>query len=44
VVTKEQVMETHRISRLTTVSWKDKEGKECWLQFVSLQGFHKRQP
>jgi hypothetical protein len=23
---------------------KDKEGKERWLQFVSLQGFHKRQP
>ena len=44
VVTKEQGVETHRISRLTTVSWKDKEGKERWLQFVSLQGFHKRQP
>jgi hypothetical protein len=43
VVTKEQGVETHRISRLTTVSWKDKEGKERWLQFVSLQGFHKRQ-
>jgi hypothetical protein len=44
VVTKEQGVETHRISRLTTVSWKDNEGKERWLQFVSLQGFHKRQP
>jgi hypothetical protein len=43
-VTKEQGIETHRISRLTTVSWKDKQGKERWLQFVSLQGFHKRQP
>ena len=43
VVTKEQGVETHRITRLTTVSWKDKEGKERWLQFVSLQGFHKRQ-
>jgi hypothetical protein len=43
VVTREQGVETHRISRLTTVSWKDKEGKEHWLQFVSLQGFHKRQ-
>lgn len=43
VVTKEQGVETHRISRLTTVNWKDKEGKERWLQFVSLQGFHKRQ-
>jgi hypothetical protein len=44
VVTKEQGVETHRISRLTTVNWKDKEGKERWLQFVSLQGLHKRQP
>jgi hypothetical protein len=44
VVTKEKGIETHRISRLTTVSWKDKEGKERWLQFVSLQGFHKRRP
>jgi len=43
VVTKEQGVETHRISRLTTVSWQDKEGKERWLQFISLQGFHKRQ-
>jgi hypothetical protein len=43
VVTKEQGVETHRISRLTTVSWKDREGKDRWLQFVSLQGFHKRQ-
>ncbi len=44
VVTKEQGTETHRISRLTTVNWKDKEGKERVLQFVSLQGYHKRQP
>jgi hypothetical protein len=43
VITKEQGVETHRISRLTTVSWKEKEGKERWLQFLSLQGFHKRQ-
>jgi len=43
VVTNEQGVETHRISRLTTVSWKDTEGKERWLQFVSLQGFHRRQ-
>lgn len=43
VVTKEQGAETHRISRLTTVHWKDKEGKERALQFVSLQGYHKRQ-
>jgi hypothetical protein len=44
VVTKEQGAETHRISRLTTVTWKDKDGKERTLQFVSLQGYHKRQP
>jgi hypothetical protein len=44
VVTKEQGAETHRISRLTTVNWKDMEGKQRVLQFVSLQGFHKRQP
>jgi hypothetical protein len=44
VITKEQGVETHRISRVTTVSWKEREGKERWLQYVSLQGFHKRQP
>lgn len=43
VITSEQGVETHRISRVTTVSWKDAEGKERWTQFVSLQGFHKRQ-
>jgi hypothetical protein len=43
VVTREQGTETHRISRLTTVNWKDKDGKERALQFVSLQGYHKRQ-
>src|SRR5262249_11528656 len=44
VITKEQGIETHRISRVTTVSWKDSDGKERTLQFVSLQGYHKRQP
>jgi hypothetical protein len=43
VVTNEQGAETHRISRLTTVNWKDNEGKEQVLQFVSLQGYHRRQ-
>jgi hypothetical protein len=43
VVGSEQGVETHRISRVTTVSWKDKEGKERTHQFVSLQGHHKRQ-
>ncbi|CAN5595355.1 hypothetical protein BH10PLA2_BH10PLA2_20610 [soil metagenome] len=44
VVTTEQGVETHRVSRLTTVNWKDKDGKERAAQFVSLQGHHKRQP
>ena len=44
VVTREKGVETHRITRVTTVSWKDQDGKERWLHFVSLQGFHKRQP
>jgi hypothetical protein len=43
VITSEQGVETHRISRITTVNWKDAEGKERWTQFVSMQGFHKRQ-
>jgi len=34
VITSEQGVETHRISRLATVSWKDAAGKEQWLQFV----------
>lgn len=42
VITREQAIETHRISRLTTVNWKDKQGKDCGLQFVSLRGFHQR--
>ena len=44
VITNEAGVETHRISRVTTVSWRDHEGKERWSQFVSLQGFHKREP
>jgi hypothetical protein len=43
VVANEQGVETHRVSRLTTVTWKDKEGNQQALQFVSLQGHHKRQ-
>ncbi len=43
VATNEQGAETHRVSRLTTVTWKNNEGKEQVLQFVSLQGYHKRQ-
>jgi hypothetical protein len=44
VIGKEQGVETHRISRLSTVTWKDRTGKERVLQFVSLRGYHKRQP
>lgn len=43
VVTNEGGAETHRISRLTTVSWKDKDGKDQALQFISLAGYHKHQ-
>jgi hypothetical protein len=43
VITQEQGAETHRITRLTTANWKDAEGKERWIQYVSLQGFHRRQ-
>ncbi len=42
VVTTEQGAETHRITRVTTAKWNDKGGKERWLQFMSLQGFHRR--
>ena len=44
VVTNEQGVQTHRISRVTTVSWKDKGDQERTVQFVSLQGYHKRRP
>lgn len=42
VVTREGGVETHRISRVTTVHWKDADKKERTLQFVSLQGYHRR--
>lgn len=43
VVTSEEGIETHRITRVTTVNWTDQAGQDRWLQFVSLQGFHQRQ-
>jgi hypothetical protein len=43
VVTSEEGKETHRITRVTTLRWKDDEGKERSCQFVSLKGYHKRQ-
>ena len=42
MTTIEQGVETHNISRITTLKWKDVEGKERVTQFVSLQGQHKR--
>jgi hypothetical protein len=43
VVTSEEGSEIHRISRVTTVTWTDQAGQDRSIQFVSLQGFHKRQ-
>ncbi len=43
VVTSEAGVETHRITRITTVTWTDEAGQERSTQFVSLQGFHQRQ-
>jgi hypothetical protein len=43
VVTSEEGAEIHRITRVTTVTWTDQAGQEQSIQFVSLQGFHKRQ-
>jgi len=43
VINQEAGAETHRITRVTTVNWKDGDGKERWIQYVSLQGFHRRQ-
>jgi hypothetical protein len=43
VVTGEEGVEIHRITRVTTVNWTDQAGQERSTQFVSLQGFHRRQ-
>ena len=43
VITFEQGLETHNITRLTTLRWKDTNGKEHTTQFVSLQGRHQHQ-
>lgn len=40
--TMDQGVETHNISRITTLKWKDAEGKERLTQFVSLQGQHRK--
>lgn len=43
VVTSEEGAEIHRITRVTTVNWTDQAGQERSTQFVSLEGFHRRQ-
>ena len=43
VVTSEERIEIHRITRVTTVTWTDQAGQERSIQFLSLQGFHQRQ-
>jgi hypothetical protein len=41
-VSTEQGVEIHNISRITTLKWKDAEGKERVTQFLSLQGQHRK--
>lgn len=43
VVAEERGVEMHRISRLTTVRWKDDDGEEQVVSYVSLKGHHLRQ-
>jgi hypothetical protein len=38
----EDGVETHHISRVTLVNWKDSSGKARWIQYVSLEGVHRR--
>ena len=42
VVSTENGVETHRISRVTTVHWRDASGALRAAQYVSLQGEHRR--
>jgi hypothetical protein len=42
VITREDEIETHRISRVTTVHWTGKDNEGQWIQFISLQGIHRR--
>lgn len=43
-VTSEDGLETHHIGRVTLVNWKDAAGKSRWIQYVSLEGVHRRDP
>ena len=42
MISKESGVETHHITRVTTVTWSDQAGKEHVTHFVSLNGYHKR--
>lgn len=42
VITREGGIETHRISRMSTINWTDATAGEQWVQYTSLQGYHKR--
>ena len=42
MVATEKGVETHHITRLTAVTWTDKDGRERVTQFVSMKGYHKR--
>lgn len=42
VVVAETGGETHRITRITTARWPTADGSERHLQFVSLQGWHRK--
>ena len=43
MVTNEKGVETHHITRVTTVTWTDKDGKDRVTPFVSMKGYHKRE-
>jgi hypothetical protein len=43
VVAKEEGVETHRISRITTATWTDTAGQQRVVQFINLQRVHRRQ-
>jgi hypothetical protein len=43
-VTEEDGLETHHISRVTLVNWKDASGNSRWMQYVSLEGIHRHEP
>jgi hypothetical protein len=43
VLTEEDGVETHHITRVSTMNWEDAAGKNRWTQSVSLEGVHRRQ-